>query len=374
YLPYDKNTEKRLCHFDRHGIFAVVEVPKKGTNRQSVGALRHAVRQLRAHPSLLMWSIGDVAVSLDAIRAERIALRLRHEVALLDFAHPVMGEVNALTSPTIVKALDLLLTQGGKVNAELVKSNHSQRPIWVASQAEDEFLAAFHLGEKSRYAGHLQIVEQTISPCESAIFRLMMAHPRLWIKLKACYCQKDPVLALQLPEQDATDAHTSLLLLSNCENVCMWVDGRPYGDMSKLNSPDKVLSIPSEFGYVEAVGFRRGKEVARFEYEPVGRAYALSLSPFFMPPSLKEGDVMWVVCQVLDGEGKSVEQAEGEVSFTLTGGAVFDAEPTLCEGEPFVLKLSGGRAALSLRKTERSASITLHAQSTAYVPTSLRLK
>ena len=374
-LVYDVNTEDRLTIFDAIGISAVVTLPLKALFDRDCAKLLAVVKRLRTHPSLLLWSVGDLPFpssdSRSILAVEKIAHLLRAE----DPAHPLTAKVTPTTDSRIVKNLQLLTVFLDEDQGEALREAFPSKPIILQSEAEEAFLPAFHAISRSIYVGHFQQVSPTLFeqiPCESGILRLSMFAPRLMAQMRACYQKRIHVLDLQLGE--ATEEEQALTLLTNCDNTSLWVDGRPYGGTVKTVSPDRTVHIPLTFGYAEAVGFFEGKEVARAQIEPVGNPYALALSLAYAPEQQQKGDVLWVSCRVLDSEGREVPGVNTEVCFTLRGGACFDANPDLPKGEGFILPLVGGHGAVSLRRTEPQNPISLEVTSDIYVPTALLLK
>ena len=374
-LTYDHNTEQRLSIFDQIGISAIVVLPVKNLYQSGFSKFVSAVKRLRNHPSLALWSIGELPFAQRDLRSILQVERIAHLIKAEDAAHPLTGEVEPTTPEGIIKNLQILTVKGDIHQGEAMRSAYSQKPILLQTAEEKAFLPAFHSIGRSYYVGHLQEVSAQLSgetPCESGILRLSMFAPRLMAQMQACYQTKFDVLDLQLGEVE--EELQSLTLLTNCENTSLWVDGRPYGGTVKTQSPDRTVQIPLDFGYAEAVGFRDSKEVVRVQIEPVGNPYALALSVAYAPEEQKAGDVIWMNCTVLDSEGRAVPGVSEEVSVTLRGGACFDANPDHPKGEGLPLRLQNGHLAVALRRTEPRNPISLEVFSDRYIPASMLLK
>lgn len=372
-LTYDQNTETRLSIFDKIGISAILSLPLSSLYQGDFEGIKGIVSRLRSHPSILLWSLSDLPFPLSDPRSIALFERVAQLLYAEDPARPLTALVDESADPRILGLLSVLTVSG--TEDITFAATHTHKPVLLQTAEEQSFLSAFHAMSKSHFVGHIQKVDLGIdeaAPCESSIFRLSMYAPRVMAQMRACYQERFDVLDLQLGQIDGDTQ--SLTLLTNCENTSLWVDGRPYGGTVKTQSPDRTVQISPNFGYAEAVGFRFGREVARVQIEPVGNPYALSLFPAFVPEEQNEGDILWVNCSVLDSEGREVPGVCEKVSFTLRGGACFDAYPHLPKGESITVSLTDGRVAVALRRTEPRNPISLEVFSDLYVSTSLLLK
>lgn len=117
----------------------------------------------------------------------------------------------------------------------------------------------------------------------------------------------------------------SLMTYTNCDEVELFVNGKSYGVMKNEDGKsknklkwDNIKYVP---GYVEAVGLRDGKIVARHKIETTGSAKRLVLEADNPEWAADGMDLQHIRVIAVDSKGRRVHQAEEQLRFRVEGDA-----------------------------------------------------
>ena len=118
----------------------------------------------------------------------------------------------------------------------------------------------------------------------------------------------------------------SMNVYTNCERVDLVLNGRVIASKENTLNPrsrnkikfDNIAYVP---GYLEAVGYRNGKAVARHRVETTGEAKKLALIPDAIEWQADGTDLMHVRVHAVDRKGRRVWSAQDELTFTVEGDA-----------------------------------------------------
>ena len=118
----------------------------------------------------------------------------------------------------------------------------------------------------------------------------------------------------------------SMNVYTNCDRVDLVLNGRVIASKENTMNPrsrnkikfDNIAYVP---GYLEAVGYRNGKAVARHRVETTGEAKKLALIPDAIEWQADGTDLMHVRVHAVDRKGRRVWSAQDELTFTVEGDA-----------------------------------------------------
>ena len=372
-LPVDINIDRRLDALDKSGRFAIVRLPDEPESGEK-NARRETILALRHHASLLAWSVGSVS---DSPALQEDLLALRQTCALLSPAVCLTGEVDLRLSNKTANAFDFLILKRDADQLSAVHKKYPSKPLLLLSRDENEFFAFQRaVSEKDYCLGILQCADRAggVFLSESAALRISLGMPRLRERLQAAFVSpaKVPVVALQRETPAPGQDDVPFLAMSNCPQLALWIDGRPLPGMEMQKQPFCHFTAPSDFGYLQAIGFYRGREVARVEREAVSAPYALSLSLVTASGRPGTSRYLYLCCTAVDTEGREVRDAEADVTVSLSGSVAVDdphfAEPqTTC-----ALALREGRACVPLCRIGEGP-FTAKAESTVLLPAQIRI-
>ena len=118
----------------------------------------------------------------------------------------------------------------------------------------------------------------------------------------------------------------SMNVYTNCERVDLVLNGRVIASKENTMNPrsrnkikfDNIAYVP---GYLEAVGYRNGKAVARHRIETTGEAKKLALIPDAIEWQADGTDLMHVRVHAVDRKGRRVWAAQEQLTFSVEGDA-----------------------------------------------------
>ena len=149
---------------------------------------------------------------------------------------------------------------------------------------------------------------------------------------------------------EGADAGFSVTVMSNCEKVELYINGRksgiePVRQYTSLPHPFFVFeNVQFEEGEVTAVGYIGGKEAARYTQKTPGKAVKLSLVPDYDTITADGCDMTQITIWALDEKGTRVPLADNEVEITVSDKGRFIGEEKI--------KLEGGRSAFIVQSKE----------------------
>ena len=174
----------------------------------------------------------------------------------------------------------------------------------------------------------------------------------------------------------------NVYIYTNCDEVELLLNGKSLG--RKANTKDAKLrnqlrwgEIAYHPGTLEAVGYKEGRMVARHKVETTGPAVRLMLSPDRQQATKKNPqadawradgqDLLHVLVSALDKKGRTVANATGEVTFSVSGDAriVGVVNGDINSNEMMVgnkRSLFGGTCTVILRAGRTAGPVTLTAE------------
>jgi len=367
-LPVDINTERRLDALDRSGRCAIVALPPLSDPAEQ-GIHREIIAAFCRHSSVLAWSVGTL--SGDPGEAPMLA-SLRETVKNLSPAVYLTGEADLRLSAKTAALLDFLILRRDADQLPAVHKKYPSKPLMLLSHDENEFFGLYTSALAKDYCFGLMECAENHSAgflTESAAIRISLGMPRLRERMQAAFVSpaKVPVAALQAVGDDGT-----MLAMTNCPQLALWVDGHPLPGVDMQKSPFSSFTPPPDYGYLQAIGFYRGREVARVEREAVSAPYALTASLVTASGRPDTSGYLFLLCVAVDTEDREVRDAEGEISVTVSGSiAVDDARYAALQTECTV-SLTDGRAVVPLLRTGEGP-FTVRAESPVLMPVQLRV-
>ncbi|MBO4608150.1 MAG: DUF4982 domain-containing protein [Prevotella sp.] len=119
----------------------------------------------------------------------------------------------------------------------------------------------------------------------------------------------------------------SLYTYTNADEVELKVNGRSLGkkhnpvDDPKHRNQIRWEQVKYEPGYIEAVGYRDGREVCRHRIETTGEAVKLKLTADNSSWQADGTDLQHIRVEAVDKKGRRVKSAQNELQFSVEGDA-----------------------------------------------------
>lgn len=410
-----------LC--DRLGIMVMDENRNFNSSPEYVRQLQWMVRRDRNHPSIILWSVFNEEPMQGTEQGYEMVRRMSHEVKKLDVTRPVTAAMNGgfFETYNVSRAVDvvgfnyqvtsydrfhqenpaLCMTSSEDVSAFMTRgayktdtSKHildaydTQFAKWGTSHrtgwkliAERPFMAGAFVWTGFDYHGEPSPFGW---PSASSFFGAMdiCGFPKTAFYLhQAQWVEDKPVLHV-VPEWnwpvDSIGKNIKVMALSNVERIELFLNGKKIGAQKADKYEMNTWNVPYRPGKLMAVGYTKGREVARYAVETTGKAVQVKLVPDRLMMKGDGLDAMPITVQVIDTKGRAVPDAQHKIKFELEGsGAIIglgNGDPNSHEPEKGNERsLFNGLAQLIVQTQESSisGSITIIARSEGLKPAKL---
>lgn len=166
----------------------------------------------------------------------------------------------------------------------------------------------------------------------------------------------------------ADGEETIVEIYSNCETVELFLNGKSLGKQSLKDQDDRIYkwSAPFVTGELVAKGSWRGEKIFT-QLETVGAPAAIRLTADRKHMSANKSDVVHVVAQLVDGQGRAVKNLDDEITFQVEGVHKFlgtdcgdSAKMKNFKGK--TVPTASGRCLLILQSTDKPTELCISAQ------------
>jgi beta-galactosidase len=160
---------------------------------------------------------------------------------------------------------------------------------------------------------------------------------------------------------------------SNCDRVELLLNGKSFGTQAMPRYRYADWHIPYTPGRLVALGYDRGKIVAKYTVETAGRPVALRLASEVRDLAANGEAVAPIRVEVVDESGRVVPDANNLIRFSVSGAGtlagVANGDPASHESNVANQRTAfRGLCMVLVRATDRSGTITLTAQSHGLAP------
>jgi beta-galactosidase len=117
------------------------------------------------------------------------------------------------------------------------------------------------------------------------------------------------------------------LCYTNCDAVELFLNGASLGSQSSEDARRGMLlwNVPFEAGTLKAVGKRNGNALCEYNLQTTGEPQKIKLSPDTTNLTADGKDVCYLEFAVTDAKGVRIQNAENEITFTVSGPAELTA-------------------------------------------------
>ncbi|MGB3005052.1 MAG: beta-galactosidase GalA [Chitinophagaceae bacterium] len=349
---------------DRLGILVMDENRNFNASPEYIRQLQWMVRRDRNHPSIILWSVFNEEPMQGSEIGYEMVRRMNAEVKKLDTTRPVTAAMSngLFTSLNVSHAVDVMgfnyqikdydrfhqehpnlpitssedasavMTRGEYVTDKkkhLIGSYDTENQPWGATHrvawkaiAERPFLAGCFIWTGFDYRGETQPLDW---PTASSSFGIMdlCGFPKTAFYLhQAQWIEDKPILQL-VPHWnwpvDSIGKNIKVMILSNAEKVKLYLNKKLIQE-SIVDKYEMVMwNVPYKPGKLEAVGFKRGKEVSRFAVETTTEPVALQLIPDRNNIAGDGWDAIPITVSASDEKGRPVQTANLPIEFEVDG-------------------------------------------------------
>lgn len=162
---------------------------------------------------------------------------------------------------------------------------------------------------------------------------------------------------------------TIVEIYSNCEAVELFLNGKSQGKQYLKDQADRIYKWPVAYkaGELVAKG-TKGKETKQVKLETVGAPAAIQLTTDRSQMCANNRDVVHVVAQLVDKQGRAVKNANDEITFEVSGAHTFlgtDCGDTtkLKNFKSKTVPTEFGQCLMILQATDRASELRVTARS-----------
>jgi beta-galactosidase len=406
---------------DRLGILVMNENRLFNPSPDYLAQLRWLVRRDRNHPSVIMWSVFNEEPMQGTESGVAMVRRMAHAVHELDETRPVTAAMNgAFFNPVnVAQIVDVtgfnyyqgdydryhqlnprkpmtssedtsaFMTRGAfesDPKRHIASSYDTEHAGWGDSHrnawkqiAERPFVAGGFVWTGFDYHG-----EPTpyVWPTISSFFGIMdlCGFPKTAFDIhRAHWVDDEPVVSL-FPHWNwhgREGQPIKLMVMSNAERVALRLNGKLVGEAAVDRLMGNSWDVPYAPGRIEAIAYRRGREVARAAHETTGAAVALRLTPARTVMAGDGEDAQPITIDAVDSKGRHVPTANLPTRFTVEGAEIIgvgNGDPNSHEPEKGNARsLFNGLAQLIIRAGEGRGTIRVRASATGLRPATLSI-
>lgn len=419
---------------DRNGILVMDENRNFNVSPDYRRQLEWMVRRDRNHPSIILWSVFNEEPMQGTENGYEMVRRMSAWVKKLDVTRPVTAAASGglFTPINVSHAVDVVgfnYQQGGYENF------HKQHPEKAITSSEDvsglmnrgeyvnnkskNLLAAYDenkpgWGETHRKAWKAIATKPYVAGCfvwtgfdyrgEPQPFTWPSAGSSFGI-MDQCGFPKTAFFIHQAqwsaPEKnilhfvphwtwpkDSIGKTIKVMVMSNAETVKLLLNGKTIGEQAVDSFEMNSFNVPYAPGKLEAVAYKKGKEVARFVQETTSKPLSLRLTPDRNVLKGDGQDAMPITVEVLDDKGRHIDTSNNRVVFQAEGPAGIIGlgngdhnchEPEKGNahslyngfGQLIVRSLEGGKGTVTITAKAdglKPASVTLNVEAAAALP------
>jgi len=348
---------------DAKGMLMVNEARLNTTSAEGLDELTRMVKRDRNHPCIIAWSVGNEEPHQGTSRGARISAGLRRQVLALDPTRPITQAFDNGFETGASRVVDVIgfnyrtdkipafhakfpdqpvmgtetgstvSTRGAYANdaaGHVVRAYDTEFPWW-ASTAEswwkiadaNPYIAGGFIWTGFDYRG--EPTPYSAWPSISSYFGVLdlcgFPKDNYWY-YRANWRRDEPLVHL-LPHWTWSGREgqpIEIWAYSNCDEVELLVNGRSAGRKAMERNGHCLWTVPYAPGRIEAIGYTKGKRVARDRQETAGPAAAVRLTADRLRISADGRDLAMLTARIVDRAGRTVPDAADAVTIDTGNG------------------------------------------------------
>lgn len=419
-------TESFYDDADRMGMLVMAEsrhlgdeyLPKSNdsTPYSDLSDLKTMILQQRNHPSIIMWSMSNEEAEGGEPHGVQIFTAMKDLVRKLDPSRPVTAAVvHKVTDPKSFIPLEdivginyhsgefskihslfpkLMIYGSEDVNAKTSRGTLESSPAtglcseygctdsltagpwdsW-APVVDHPFVAGQYVWTGFDYRGEPNVFSWPAVTSQTGIMDLTGAPKPVYYYWKTEWNEKPAVYISPEWNRPKEEIGKEILVraFSNCERVELFLNGKSLGAQQMPHDRYLDWHVPYTPGVLKAVGYKQGREVARYTVETAGAPASLRLTAE-VPRLVANGqEVAPIRVAILDNQGRVVPDADRLIRFSVSGdgtvAGVANGNPTSHEpDEANQRQAFRGLAMVLVQSTKHPGAITVRAEADGLSP------
>jgi len=348
---------------DEMGMLMIVEQRINSSDEEAQSELDRIVRRDRNHPSVILWSLGNEEPHQASERGARINAELKAHVHRLDPTRPTTFAMDQGWDNGVGRVVDVLGFNYRTDKIEGYHQRHPEQPVigtetgstvatrgeyandparhvmraydtehpWWATTAEEwwtivadrSYIAGGFVWTGFDYRG--EPTPYAEFPSISSQFGILdtCGFPKDNYYYYHAWWRPDQPLVHLLPHWTWPGREGQSIEVwahGNTDEVELRLDGHSLGRKAMPRNRHLEWRVPYAPGRLEAIGYNRGRIVARDTRVTAGPAHSVSLVADRR--IAKAGEVVMLNAAVLDARGRPVPTAVNLLSFAASGGTI----------------------------------------------------
>ena len=347
---------------DEMGMLMIVEQRVNNSDPEAVSQLERIVRRDRNHPSVILWSLGNEEPHQGTERGARINTELQTHVRKLDPTRPTTFAMDHEWDKGVGRVVDVLGFNYRTDQLEAYHHRHPEQPImgtetgstvatrgeyandparhivraydtehpWWATTAEEwwtivadrPYIAGGFVWTGFDYRG--EPTPYAEFPSISSQFGILdtCGFPKDDFYYYRAWWRPEPLVHL-LPHWNWPGREGQPIEVwahGSTDEVELRLNGRTLGRKAMPRNRHLVWQVPYAPGRIEAIGYNKGRVVARDVRETSGPANAVRLT--LDRRMAKAGEAVIANAMVVDARGRPVPTAGNLLKFSASAGEI----------------------------------------------------
>jgi beta-galactosidase len=349
---------------DKLGLLVMDENRNFNTSPEYQRQLEWLIRRDRNHPSVILWSVFNEELTQGTEMGYEMVRRMSAVVKNLDTTRPVTAAMSGgqFTPINVSKAVDVVgfnykngdydrfhqenpslpMTSSEDVsglmqrdvyvtdkNKHTVAAYDDEKPGWGSLHRyswkmidERKFLAGCFVWTGFDYRGEPTPYEWPTASSNFGIIDVCGFPKSIYYYYQSQWITDKPVLQL-VPHwnwpKDSIGKKIKVMAFTNAEKVKLLLNGKIIGEQATDKYNANTWDVPYQPGKLEAIGYKKGKEVSRFKVETTGEPVSIQLIADRNTIAGDGWDAVPVTVQAIDAKGRLVRTANLPVEFAVSG-------------------------------------------------------
>ncbi|MDB5703685.1 MAG: hypothetical protein JWN66_801 [Sphingomonas bacterium] len=362
-----------LC--DAKGMLMIDEVRLNSTSAEGLDEMTRMVRRDRNHPCIIAWSVGNEEPQQGTQRGAHISAEMRRRILALDPTRPITQAFDNAFDTGASRVVDVIgfnyrtdqipafhakfpdqpimgtetgstvATRGAYFNdaaAHVVRAYDTEHPWWATTAEEwwkiadaNPYVAGGFIWTGFDYRG--EPTPYSRWPSVSSYFGALdlCGFPKdNYFYYRAWWRRSEPLVHL-LPHwtwPGREGQPIEIWAYGNGDEIELLVNGRSVGRKPLERNGHCAWTVPYAPGRIEAIGYAKGRRVARDRRETTGPAVAVRLVADRMRIAADGRDLAILTAQIVDRAGRIVPDAADAVNIDPGAGlrllGVGNGDPT----------------------------------------------
>lgn len=355
-------TPELLDACDRLGMLVIDENRLMGVTSNDFNYMKRLMLRDRNHPSIISWSIGNEEWGIEGNElGAKIATTLQAFAKSIDSTRFITAAVSGGWRKGISNVIDVMgYNYIGQINTDEHHTEFPNQPSWGTEEGSTRATRGIYFDDNDKH--FISAYDKKPFPAFNSIeegwkhyaTRDYLAGMFIWTgfdyrgeptpfgypsigsyfgMMDQCGFAKDNVYYLKSWWSDKTTLHIlphwnhagrdgqdiDVWVYSNCDEVELFLNKKSLGKKTIQQFGHLEWKVKYVPGTIEAVGYKKGKNVITDKVQTTSTASAIRLTTDKNSINADNEDIAMITVDALDKNGLAVPDADNEIIFTIQG-------------------------------------------------------